>query len=456
MRPSSSSPSFESMSKVESLYSLVVKRNREAERELSDRVRTHVAANGLRQVSASALQSSGDQTVNASTVLPWLFHALGVPTALTGLLVPIREAGSMLPQALLTPLILRARRRKWVYVAGALIQAFAVAVMAGTAALGQGMAAGVVILAALTVFSLGRCLCSITSKDVQGRTVPKGERGQINGLATMVSGLVAITLGLGIRYFGGDDLAVGPLVGLLAGGAALWVAVAAVYTGIREPVEPADHARPGEDGDGGAKDWFVRTWALLREDRDFRRFVSVRGLLLVSALSPPFVVTLSVQSGVEGLSGLGGYVIASGLAALLGGRVFGRLADKSSKRLMTMGAGLASAVILALVGIVSLTELSSATTGGFLVFIVAYFMLTLTHAGVRVGRKTYVVDMAEGDLRTTYVAVSNSAMGFILLIVGAISSALAIFGVVWALLFLAVMGLVGVVASARLPDVSNG
>lgn len=442
------------MSKVESLYSLLVERNRDGERELPDRARARVAANGLRQVSANALQSSGDHTVNASTVLPWLFHALGVPPALTGLLVPIREAGSMLPQALLTPLILRVRRRKRVYVTGALIQALAVAVMAGVAALGQGMAAGVLILVALTVFSLGRCLCSITSKDVQGRTLPKGERGQINGLATMASGLVAITLGLGIRYFGGDDLAVGPLVGLLAGGSALWVAVAVVYVGIREPVEQVEHTRSSRDG--GARDWFVQTWSLLRQDRDFRRFVSVRGLLLVSALSPPFVVTLSVQAGVDGLSGLGGYVIASGLAALLGGRVFGRLADKSSKRLMTLGAGLASAVILALVGVVSLSDFSGATTAGFLVFIAAYFTLTLTHTGVRVGRKTYVVDMAEGDRRTTYVAVSNSAMGFILLIVGAISSALAIFGVVWALLFLAVMGLVGVFASTRLPDVSHG
>ena len=63
---------------------------------------TTIAPNGLRLVLANALQSSGDQVVNASTVLPWLFAVLGVPPALTGVLVPIREAGSMLPQAFLT------------------------------------------------------------------------------------------------------------------------------------------------------------------------------------------------------------------------------------------------------------------------------------------------------------------------------------------------------------------
>jgi hypothetical protein len=55
-----------------------------------------VAANGLLQVRAQALQSTGDQVVNPKTVLPWLFSALGVPAALVGLLVPIRESGSML------------------------------------------------------------------------------------------------------------------------------------------------------------------------------------------------------------------------------------------------------------------------------------------------------------------------------------------------------------------------
>lgn len=122
---------------------------------------------------------------------------------------------------------------------------------------------------------------------------------------------------------------------------------------------------------------------------------------------------------------------------------------------MSVGAGLASAIIIAIVLIVSLPGF---TGEGWinLLFVAGYFALTLTHTGVRVGRKTYVVDMAEGDQRTVYVAVSNSAMGLILLIVGGLSAVLAIADVVWALLFLAALGLVGVFAGARLPEVSRG
>nr|WP_210422697.1 MULTISPECIES: MFS transporter [unclassified Cryobacterium] len=435
---------------------MLIRRNPQAEEAMPTEVRTDIAPNGLRLVLANALQSSGDQTVNASTVLPWLLVALGAPTALIGLLVPIRESGSMLPQAFLTPLILRIRHRKWIFIAGALVQAAAVAVMAGTAALGQGLAAGLAIVGALTVFSLGRCLCSIASKDVQGRTIPKGERGQINGLATTAAGLVALTLGLALRVFGGESLAASQLAWLLAAGAALWVLVAVTYVGIREPAGEPTAIEGASGSERGPRDanWFVQMLTLLRDDKPFRQFVTVRSLLLVSALSPPFVVALSIEVGADSLGGLGGFIIASGLSALIGGRIFGRLADRSSKRLMSAGAGVASALVLATVLIVTLPGVGGAGWIN-LFFIAAYFALTLVHTGVRVGRKTYIVDMAEGDQRTAYVAVSNSALGVILLIVGGISSLLAVVGVVWALVFLASLGLVGVVAGARLPDVSR-
>lgn len=430
-----------------------MRRDREAEQALPETVRADIPGNGLRLVSATALQSSGDQIVNAATVLPWLLHALGAPLALTGVLVPIRESGSMLPQAMLTPLILRVRYRKWVFVTGALIQAAAVAVMTATAAVGHGLGAGLVIVAALTVFSLGRCLSSVSSKDVLGRTVPPGQRGQINGLATFASGLVAVTVGLGIRVLGGEDLSAGQLAWLLGAGALLWVVVAVVYADIREP---AGEAQPEPaDGTGDQDNWFVETVTLLRDDRPFRRFVSVRSLLLVSALSPPFVVALSVRSGVTGLEGLGGFVIASGVAALLGGFLFGRWADRSSRTLMIVGAAVASAIIIALVLSVWLLGFTGGSAWGTMLFVISYLLITLVHTGVRVGRKTYIVDMATGDQRTRYVAVSNTAMGVILLIVGAVSSLLAAVSLEWALLLLAAMGLVGVFAAARLPEVSR-
>ncbi len=430
-----------------------MKRDADREADMPAEARKHLPANGLRIISANALQSSGDQMVNAATVLPWLFATLGVPAALTGLLVPIRESGSMLPQAFLTPLVLRARYRKWVFIAGAVIQAVSVGAMALIAALVEGLSAGVGILIALTIFSLGRCLTSIASKDVQGRTVPKGERGQINGLATTAAGIVAITLGLGIRFFGGADLSSVQLAWLLAAGSAFWVGVALVYTSIREPL-PERPASSSERQDQDRSETSSSMFRLLREDKPFRHFVIARSLLLVSSLSPPFVVTMSIQYGADSLAGLGGFIIASGLASLIGGRLFGPMADRSSKRLMSLGAGIASSVVILIVVLAAVPDFLQEGLVANLVFIVVYLALTLMHTGVRVGRKTYLVDMAEGDQRTTYVAVSNTVLGIVLLIVGGISSLLATLHIFAALLFLAATGLVGVIVSNRLPEVS--
>lgn len=430
----------------ERVYSALIRRDLDAERALPGGAGVHVARNGLRKVAASALQSSGDQIVKPSTVLPWLLNALGAPTALVGLLVPIRESGSMLPQAFLTPLVMRARYRKWVLVVGSLIQAVSVAAMALVGAVGSGLAAGFAVIAALAVFSLGRCLTSIASKDVQGRAIPKGERGQINGLGTMAAGIVAITLGLAIRIFADDELSAGQLAWMLAAAAALWVAAAVLQAGIWEA---GDVTADGADGSPAG------VMELLRTDRGFRSFVTTRSFLLVSALSPPFVVTLSATSGTDTLTGLGGFVLASGVASLIGGRIFGRLADRSSRTLMSLAGAAASLVVLVLVVLVSLPGFDGGAAWGTSVLVAGYFLLTLLHTGVRVGRKTYVVDMAEGDLRTLYVAVSNTAMGVILLIVGGISSVLALAGVVWALLFLAGLGIMGAWWGWRLPEVSR-
>ncbi len=441
------------------VYEALMKTEPEAGQELPDTVQRDVPGNALRLVGATALQSSGDQAVKASTVLPWLFHALGVPAALTGLLVPIRESGSMLPQAALTPIVMRVRSRKWVFVTGALVQAVAVACMALVAAVGSGLGAGVLILVALGLFSLGRSLTSISSKDVLGRTIAKGERGQINGLSTTVSGIVAISLGLGLRVFGGGGLSAGQLAWLLAGAAAMWVLAAWVYATVREPDDDGDDAAPEPSATGSGDEtpgWFRSSVALLRDDARFRRFVVVRSLLLVSSLSPPFIVTQAVSSGAGDLGGLGAFIIASGVSSLVAGPLFGRFADRSSRTLMAVGASVASVVIVLVIVVSRLPVIDGNGTAESALFVGAYFVVTLVHTGVRMGRKTYVVDMATGDQRTQYVAVSNSAMGVILLVTGGVSAGLATLGTDWALGFLAGLGVIGVIGAIRLPEVSAG
>ena len=408
---------------------------------ISQEARPHIARNAMRHIGAQTLQSIGDQVVNAKTVLPWLVSALGAPSAFVAFLVPIRESGSMLPQAAWAPRVRRRAVRKWVWVAGAAGQAVATAGLALVAATAEGAVAGVGVLVALAVFALARSLSSIASKDVLGRTVPKGERGQITGVTTVASAAVALTLGLALRLWGGDDVGVGVLVVLLAAAALAWVVAAVIFSSIREPVGQSEP--DPADGPG----WVRQSVDLWRADSVFRTFVIARALLLVSALSPPFVVMLGAQQG-SGLSSLGLFVIAQGIAGLVGGRVFGKLADRSSRQLMIWAAVAASVVIavyLALLQVPGMAETAWLAAG-------IYLLLALVHVGTRLARKTYVVDIAEGDQRTQYVAVANTLMGVLLLAVGAVTAGLAMVGAQFALLLLAALGVAGAIVGRRLPE----
>jgi hypothetical protein len=411
--------------------------------DLPDDVCLEVPGNATRIVAAQTLQSIGDRIVDAKTVLPWLLAAAGAPAVLVGLLVPIRESGSLLPQAALVPWVRRRPVRKWVWVVGGAGQAAAVAAMAVAAATSTGTVTGIAVLVALAVFALARSLSSIASKDVLGRTVPKGQRGQVNGLATVASGAVAVSVGAAIRRYGGEDANLQALAVLLAAAALVWVGATVVFAAVHEPVVGEDSAL-----DAG---WLGHALALLRGDPPFRRFVLARTLLLVSALSPPFVVTLAADEASVGFGSLGPFLIASGLAGLIGGRVFGRLADRSSRQVMMAGAGASSLVIVVFLALLAVPAARAAVW----LYPATYLLLALAHTGVRVGRKTYVVDLAGGNRRTDYVAVSNTAMGVLLLVTGAVSGGLAQVGVEIALGFLALLGIVGVLVSRALPEVTR-
>jgi hypothetical protein len=409
--------------------------------DLPPEVCRDVPANTLRHVGATTLQRIGDTGVDAKTVLPWVLATVGAPAGLTGLLVPLRESGSMLPQTWLLPRVRAMATRKWVWVAGAALQCLAVAGMAVAVAAASGAVAGWAIVGALAVFAFARSLSSLASKDVLGRTIPKGRRGRVNGWATMMAGVVAISVGLAMRVLGGDDLGAGAYAALLGVAALMWVAAGAVFARVTEP--KADTA--ADPGDGA----LASARRLVREDAVFRRFVTARSLLLVSALSPPFVVLLAAEQTAASFSQLGLFVVGSGIASILGGRIFGGMADRSSRAAMMIGAGASTVVIVAVLGLRAVPAIGEATW----LFLGAYLLLTLAHTGARVGRKTYVVDIATGDARTEYVAVSNTLMGLVLLAAGGGSALLAQLGVEVALLFLAALGALGVVVSRSLPEV---
>jgi hypothetical protein len=89
------------------------------------------------------------------------------------------------------------------------------------------------------------------------------------------------------------------------------------------------------------------------------------------------------------------------------------------------------------------------------IYPLAYFILGIAHSGVRLGRKTYVVDMAGGNKRTDYVAVSNTVIGLILLLTGFIGALASVISVAGVVLVLSLLGLLGALLGRSLPEVQQ-
>lgn len=394
--------------------------------------------NYFRHLLASLGNKLADEIASARLVLPWLLAQLGGSSALVGWLVPIREAGSLVPQLLVAALVRGLARRKYAWALGGLTQALAALGMALIAVFGDGPLGVWTVLALLLLLALGRGVSSIATKDVMGKTIGKSRRGSLLGWSDGISSIVALLIGLALPLLG-ESPARGVLAALLLLAAAGWLLNAACALAIREEAG----ATEGGVSAGAA---LLEGWALLRDDRAFLRFNLSRGLLLGSALALPYVVVICHQRSGEDLAGLGLLLVASNLGTFVASPLWGRWADRSSRQVMAAAGALAGLCCLLTVGLAAWTDSLWWYAG-------VYTVLTAAHAGVQLGRKVWVVDLG-GERRALYVAMSNTLAGALLLLAGLITGAVAhAFGAHGALLLMALMALVGAASTLWLDDV---
>lgn len=390
------------------------------------------------------LTKLGDAISSPKTTLAWLATSVGAPAWVLGFLVPIRESGSMLPQLFIGAAVRRLAIRKWVWVAGSIGQCLCIIGLGITATTLTGAEAGWAIIGLITLFSLARGFCSVAAKDVLGKTIAKTRRGQLTGWSASAAGLLTVAVGgaLMLPVPGQVDTAV--LGTLFVSAGFLWLIAAAVYARVPEHAGETDGGRSIMGALGSLK--------LLVSDKPFRRFVITRALLMCSALSAPFYIALAQKSYGSPVYLLGAFVAAAGVASLISAPIWGRFSDASSKHVMIVAALVTSGI-----GIVTFVVdrwlPDTAATSWFLPL--AYFVLSVAHSGVRVGRKTYVVNLATGNKRTDYVAVSNTVIGALLLIVGSVGALAPLIGNAGVIGVLALMGLAGAFLGTSLPQVED-
>ena len=209
-----------------------------------------VPGNAGWNVTSGAFSKLGEQLASPGTVLPWILASLGAPAALTGLLVPVKDAGSLLPQlAVAGTLRSRPRRAPW-WVGAATVQTVALAAMAAAAAWLGGVAAGAAIVVALAAFSIASGVGSVAFKDVMAKTVPKGGRGRVLAWRSAIGGAAGVAAGLTSAPHRRGREARGPFVALLLAATLCFGLAAAAFARIHERPGATRWARRPAGGTG--------------------------------------------------------------------------------------------------------------------------------------------------------------------------------------------------------------
>lgn len=403
-----------------------------------------VPRNFLLNAANGSCTKLAEQLASPGLVLPWLLGAVGAPVFLVGWLEPVRQGGALLPQILVSAEIRGRPVRKWFWVGAGTTQAVLLALMAGAVISIRGGAAGAAVVALLALFSMASGVGSVAFADVMGKTVPKGKRGQLLAVRASAGGALTVAAGLVVREVVGQKAAAPVFAGLIGAAALLWLAGAALFAVIQES--------PGTTG--GGRDAIAEVRRGLRavgEESAFRRYLATRGLLLAVELQIPFLALHARSLGLPG-DALGVLMIGLAVADLLGSPVWGRLSDRVSSRMVMTAAAAASilALVYALV-------LDAAPDSGPSPWVVApiFLLAGLARSGVRLGRKTYLVDATRERDRALYVSASNTGMGALAFAYGVLGAIPQLVGLTALLLVLLGLSAAGAVASLLVPEAED-
>ncbi len=431
-----------SSDKLEKAYSLITDEGEERScKAISEDACKEVPGNFFKNILNGASTKLAEQLVSPGTTLPWIFGALGVPGGMAGALVPVKDAGSLLPQLFVSAKIRAFDRRKWFWVIPAFVQAISLVAMAFVVLNTGGITAGVLILLLLGIFSIASGVASLAFKDVVAKTIPKGKRGQMLAMRATTGGVLTLIAGVWINTTVKSDDNIWVFFGLIITAAILWALAAIIFANIKE-------AKGATDGGKTPVKELTDAWSFFRKDVNLRNFIYTRALLMAIPLAQPFFIIIGRQEVGSEVSSLGIIVVAAGIANIISSPFWGRFSDRSSRKMM---------IAVAALGIVNILVMASFPLwAGNLKNIYTFSLLLLiqvmAHGGARLSRKTYLVDFAPDKDRSLYVALSNTMIGLFTLLAAGFGLVATLFGLQIMLIFYASMLVAAILLGLTLKD----
>jgi hypothetical protein len=381
-----------------------------------------------------------DLLLSVKTTLPALLSAMGAPLWSLSLIAPIREGGALLPQAWLSIKLALVKSRHIVWVLGVSVQIIISVIIYMYVPLSDWTYKTYLILFLLLIASLARSVISLTSKDIQAKNIEKGKRGSISGIASSISGACLLAIAILSMLTSFDSPIEKAFTYCLI--ACMCLCIGLLFMGsVYTEIDIEKNTVKGKQA--------TLVQVLRAMPRKAKQFIIVRSLLVNSAIAAPFFISLGGQNI---LTSLPLYLIAQASASMLSSYLWGRFADKNSVVTMQVSAIMCATFILSFSSLVIFKDDLPSTLNFSYISSLLFFGLCVGHAGIRQGRKVFMLDAFEEQQRTEFVGLVNTIIGIVLLAFGGIYALLYALPSVYLLL---IMSALIVFASIRCEDLKQ-
>lgn len=260
----------------------------------------------------------------------------------------------------------------------------------------------------ITYFVMTDAVVALAWFDMMGKALAPETRGRMIGIGQVVTGLGALGAGALIRYALSDQGPAFPYnYALILGMASLAFTLSEISCAmIVEPPEAVAEVRPS------IRDYLPQVARLLRSDAAFGRVTLVRLLSDLGALASTFYVLYATQVLNMPPAAIGLFAGAATIGTTIAGILLGVVADRLGTHRVVQIVTWCQFAVPVLAWLLQLGLFGSATG---LVFPVLYILLGIFDGSVLLGFLNYVLEIAPPGQRPTYMGLTNTLSGLLVL-----------------------------------------
>lgn len=347
--------------------------------------------------------------MSGSTILPAFLSRLTTSSFLIGTAASLEEIGWLLPQHFVAGFIQSKKKKKPVYTVTAFFRTF----IFGLLALSIFLLADkpslllVVFLSLFCLFAVFGGIAGVAFLDIVGKTIPANRRGSFFGWRVSVGGalsfLASITVirmvlrGSPFPYNYGILFSINLFI------------IAAALTAfclVKEPPSPVIEEKSSFIGH------LRRGWDILRQDINYRRFLTYRWLAGSFYMGFPFYVIYAIQYFGVSESTIGIFLAVQMLGVVISNLLWGWLSNNAGTRIVLR--------LIAAMTILppSIVLCSMITHLPIYVYGLIFFFLGAFYSGIRTGYHSFLLAIAPETERPTYVGMMNTFIAPTLLFSG--------------------------------------